>query len=151
MNEKRSRTGTIREQLYDGKYDLRLGIAQLEELEEKLGLGSHAILNALAGQDFRVRQITEIIRLGLIGSGEMSPRNAYDYVMSYIIEPKDRAGRTFIMDYHAAARDALFASLYGPEGDEPPVGKAEAEVESSPTPSDELSGGVSTEPLEPSA
>ncbi len=105
-------------QLHDGFYDLRLAFDQLVELQESRNAGPHLILNRVASHEFECQDITEIIRLGLIGSEAMRPKQAFDYVETHI-----KGG--FLMDYYQAAANALFAALHGPD-DEPAPTPGEA-------------------------
>jgi len=154
MTTLRTRSGKVREYLYEREYDLRLAVPQLIELEELVDRGSHKIMLQIMSDDYRVKHVVEVIRLGLIGSGEMTPKQAAKYVNTYIIAPVDQNGRTYIADYVEAAGNCLFASLMGPEGDEVPSGKAEAEameMMTPPTPTASPTGEASTVQQEPSA
>lgn len=133
--------------LYEQEYDLKLGIGQLEELEELTGIGSHGILNRFLNQEFQVKHVLEVIRLGLIGSGEMEPRKAAHYVNTYIRNPKDQQGRTYVMDYYPAAMKALECALYGPEDDQPPMGKDAVTTVNDLTPTPSPDGANFIEPL----
>lgn len=66
-----------------GKHVFRLAIAQLEELQEKCDAGPQFILRRLYDGSWRVRDITETIRLGLIGGG-MPPVDAAKLTMHYV-------------------------------------------------------------------
>jgi len=52
-----------------GRHVFRLPIAQLEELQEKCDAGPQQIMRRIHEGTWRVRDITETIRLGLIGGG----------------------------------------------------------------------------------
>ncbi len=99
--------------LADGFYDLQLRIGELEALQEKTGVGPLKTLNRLLTDELTVADITETIRLGLIGSGEMTPREATSYVENSLIKPVDPSNRAFLMDYRIPAANALNAALNG--------------------------------------
>jgi hypothetical protein len=55
----------------DGKYRFRLGIAELEELQEKTDAGPEEVFWRLQGVNWRLADIRDTIRLGLIGAGRL--------------------------------------------------------------------------------
>lgn len=112
-------------------------------LEESRGCGCHTILNRMGTNDFHVMDVIEVIRLGLIGSGAMSPVESGEYVQKYIVAPKDPQGKSYIMDYYQAAQDALWVSLYGPNDNEISAGNPKTEADTS-TPSEEQNGASSS-------
>lgn len=148
MKAVKSRSATVRELLYDKEYDLRLGIAQLEELEENAKMGAMGILNLFIQRAFYVSHVVQVIRLGLIGSGALSPMQAARFVRTKLIEPTDDQGRTFIMDYYEAALNSLSVALYGPDDDQTPGKEGVAVNHSTPTPPPH--GDNSTEQQPPS-
>lgn len=154
---KGSRTAKIRRIIGDDYYDLKLAYDQLVELQEVTGVGPFYLNRHLVEADhlgwtgnFKIEWVYDIIRLGLIGSGEFQPRDAVRFCDRHI-----RSG--FILDYIEPAAAALNAALYGPE-EEPVVveaaepGEPEPEVDVTPTPSAASNGeniGNSPEPSEP--
>lgn len=125
--------------LADGEYDLQLRLGELEQLQEKTGYGPYETLSRLLSQTFIVAEITETIRLGLVGSGEMSPREATSYVINSLEKPVDLDNRAFLMDYRIPAINALHAALSGVT-DEPLIDDegddaGELMPEENPTPS----------------
>lgn len=153
---KGSRTAKVRRIIGDDYYDLKLAYDQLVELQEVTGVGPFYLNRHLVEADhlgwtgnFKIEWVYEIIRLGLIGSGEFAPREAVKFCDRHI-----RSG--FILDYIEPAAAALNAALYGPT-EEPVVietpGEPEPKVESDPTPTPSAaSNGENTssspEPLE---
>lgn len=67
----------------DGEYAFRLAIAQLLELQELTKSGPLELYDRLRGRDWRVQDIREPIRLGLIGAG-MAPTDAVRLVQRYV-------------------------------------------------------------------
>ena len=53
----------------DGTYGFRLAIGELEELQEKTGVGPYTLLRRLLSNDWKIEDVRETIRLGLIGGG----------------------------------------------------------------------------------
>ncbi len=69
----------------DGKHDFLLTIGALEELQEKCDAGPEEIWNRVLTGSWRVADIREPIRLGLIGAG-MEPIKALVLVERYARE-----------------------------------------------------------------
>jgi hypothetical protein len=69
----------------DGTYSFRLGWGQLAELQEKTDAGPYFLLNRLYAGNWRIEDISQIIRLGLIGGDEaMKPVQALGLVRRYV-------------------------------------------------------------------
>jgi hypothetical protein len=94
----------------DGEYDLCLRIGELITLQETLNLGPQALCNRFANQEWMVGDITETIRLALIGGG-LPHQDAFKLVKNYVKE-----GHLFL--YVHVAHNCLLASLMGVD-DEP--------------------------------
>lgn len=97
----------------DDTHRFRLAIGQLRELQEKCDAGPAEIFHRLTEQRWRVEDLRETIRLGLIGGG-MTPAAALVKVRRYV---EDRP----LMESVPVARAVLLAALMGVPGDE--VGK----------------------------
>ncbi|MBL4767632.1 MAG: gene transfer agent family protein [Rhodobacteraceae bacterium] len=70
----------------DGDYTFRLGLTEIEELEDKCNLGIFQIFQSVGeGRTFRLKHVSETIRLGLIG-GETSPPEALRLARKYVDE-----------------------------------------------------------------
>jgi len=67
----------------DGTYVFALKWGQLIELQEKLDAGPLHVLNRLAGDGWKVEDVSQVIRLGLIGGG-MDPVQALKAVRAYV-------------------------------------------------------------------
>jgi hypothetical protein len=113
------RDARIREVMFaDGEYDFRLGWGQLAELQELCNAGPHFILNRLHSGEWRIEDIAEVIRLGLLGADEdMKPSRASELVKRYV---KARPP----LENHTLAVVILTAALMG--APEEPVGEREA-------------------------
>lgn len=99
----------------DGEREFRLAIGQLRELQDKCNAGPAEILARLSNGTWRVDDIRETLRLGLIGGGA-SPTDALVLVARYVdIRP--------LMENVMPAQAVLLAAVVGEE--EP--GKPEAE------------------------
>jgi hypothetical protein len=82
-----SRHGAAELDWADGTYTFRLGLAEIEEIEEKRDLSLFAMARRLspAERDARLADIREVLRLGLIGGG-MKPVDALTKVRKYVDE-----------------------------------------------------------------
>jgi len=108
----------------DGEHTFRLGIKELEELQEKCDAGPAWIYGRLANDQWRVADVRETIRLGLIGAG-MKPVPADKYCRRYVDEQP-------LSDSVPITMAILQAVLEGVP-DEPPKGDGEAAT-SKPSP-----------------
>lgn len=97
----------------------RLGIGELLALEEKRDLGCAEILNRIGAGQWRIADLKEPIRLGLIGGG-VDARRAKDLVEENVVP-----GR--LLEAAVLARNILLAALVAPS--EEPVGKDDAAAE----------------------
>lgn len=64
-----SRRGDVTVRCWDGEYTFRLGIGELITLQEKCDAGPLHIAMRLAEKTWRVQDVRETLRLGLIGAG----------------------------------------------------------------------------------
>lgn len=80
-----SRHAAVETDFGDGTYTFRLGLDEIEELERKRDLSIFTIMRRLRPEirEPRLADITETIRLGLIGGG-MSPIDALALVRRYV-------------------------------------------------------------------
>lgn len=107
----------------DGTYTFRLALAQLEELEQKRDASIFELAQRLAPdvRAARVRDISETLRLGLIGGG-LKPVDALNLVRRYIDErPLDES-----RDVAYAVALAAISRLPGDQSKPPPEGEAPA-------------------------
>jgi hypothetical protein len=103
----------------DGTHTFRLAWAQLIELQEKTDCGPYVVLNRLYANQWRVEDISNVIRLGLIGGG-MPPVEALKKVRAYV---EDRPPLENVL----YAQAILAAGLQG--APEEKAGEAEGEAE----------------------
>jgi hypothetical protein len=111
-----SRDGSISLIWGDGEHRFRLAIGQLRELQEKCDAGPAEIAGRLADGRWRVNDVWETVRLGLIGGG-MPASDAHRLTTRYVDE------RPWLESV-PAAQAVLMAALVG--APEEPVGKDEA-------------------------
>lgn len=116
----------------DGTYTFRLAWGQLIELQEKCDAGPYVILSRLDGIEWRMQDISETIRLGLIGGG-LEPAKALRMVRRYVEECPP-------LESLMIARGVLAVALMGAPDE--PVGEPSAADQQSPsTTSQEESSG----------
>lgn len=77
------RDATVTFDWADGTYSFRLAWGQLAELQEKCDAGPYVVLQRLHSGEWRVEDISNIIRLGLIG-GDMVPSRALNLTRAYV-------------------------------------------------------------------
>lgn len=112
-----SRDGSIELTWADGEYKFRLGIKELEELDEKTDRGPLELLRMIDAGTWRAPHLREVIRVGMIGGGT-APATATQLLKRYL---DDRP----LMEWLPIARAILFAAIAGPRDGERP-GKAKA-------------------------
>jgi len=80
-----NRNGQIELDFGDGTYSFRLGWGELQKLQEACDAGPFAIFDRLGDKSFKVQDIREVLRLGLIGGG-LEPSKALSLVRDWIEE-----------------------------------------------------------------
>ncbi len=80
-----SRDGSITLAWGDGEHRFRLAIGQLRELQEKCDAGPAEIVSRLSEGRWRVNDVRETIRLGLVGGG-LAPATAHALTVRYVDE-----------------------------------------------------------------
>lgn len=138
-----SRDAKIELDWADGTYTFRLGFGQLVELQEKTGCGPQFLLQRLADKRWMVQDVSEIVRIGLIGGG-MTPDRALSLVRIYI------QGRPPLENVPIAFA-VLSAGLMGApeeEGEDSSSGEAEGRTpaEATALPMDNGASALSTLP-----
>lgn len=113
----------------DGTHTFRLAWGQLAELQEKCDAGPYVVLQRLHSGAWRVEDITNVIRLGLIGGGmEASP--ALKLARHYVEERPP-------MENLIPAQVILSAALMGapdePAGEDDAASQTESSLTNSPT------------------
>lgn len=108
----------------DGEHTFRLPIAQLLELQEKTDAGPLELFLRIHSGRWRVQDLRETIRLGLVGGG-MKPAEAVALVRRYV---DDRP----LAESVPVALEVIQAAIAGPEDAAP--GKAGAAMETGASP-----------------
>ena len=111
--------GSVAFEWGDSEQRFRLGIGELRELQDKCDAGPFVIYQRLASGTWRVDDVRETLRLGLIGGG-MDHNRALGKVGKYVAP-------THFLTNVVAARRILLAALFGDPDDI--VGKIEAGVD----------------------
>lgn len=100
----------------DGEHEFRLPIGKLRELQELCDAGPPVVAQRLASGTWKVEDIRETLRLGLIGGG-MAPGAALSRIQRYVDERP-------LLENVKAAQAVILAALVGV--DEEPVGEEAA-------------------------
>lgn len=100
----------------DGDYSFQLKWGQLAELQDRTNVGPYFMLNRLYDGSWKIEDISNVIRLGLIGGG-LSPVTALTLTKRYVEERP-------LLENHPIAVVILKACLVGV--DDEPVGESEA-------------------------
>jgi hypothetical protein len=111
MLDSSPRSAKITRFVGEDDFDLCLRIGELIELSEVRDCGPAAILNRLASGLWYIQDITDTIRLALIGGG-MAPREAKALVARAIKE-------AYLQDYLTVALECLYAAMAGVPDDMP--------------------------------
>lgn len=101
-----NRNGVVETDFGDGPHRFRLAMGQLEELQEKTGVGPFSLLQRFIAGDWSVVDVRETVRLGLVGGG-MEPLAALNLVRRYVDE-----GNWWI-SHAALAKVIMLAALAG--------------------------------------
>lgn len=134
-----NRNGAVTFDFADGTYSFRFAIGELEELQEKTGAGPFVLLRRLFDGSWRVADVRETIRLGLIGGG-LEPVKALGLVRRYVDDRPDWIANA------AFAQGVLGSALAGAPEEEPGKDDAPAAGENPPiSPTDGLPSERSTE------
>jgi hypothetical protein len=108
---------TIELEWGDGLHKFALPIGQLRELQDKCDAGPGRILQRLTGVDWKIDDIREVMRLGLIGGG-MKPVDAHLLCVRYVDNRP-------LLESRLHAQAILMKALVGDPTDQ--VGKKEAD------------------------
>lgn len=123
-----SRDARIELDWADGTYAFRLAWAQLAELQEKCDVGPYVVLTRLHNGQWRIEDISSVVRLGLIGGG-MEPAAALKKVRAYV---EDRPPYENLIP----AQAILGAGLLGAPEEKLGEAKGEAENRSTTSPTE---------------
>jgi len=111
-----SRSAAIDLDWADGTYRFALRWGELAELQEKTEAGPYAVLQRIGSGSWRIEDLSNVVRLGLIGGG-MTPGDAMKKVRFYVEQRPP-------MESVALAYAILQAALLGAPDE--PMGEAEA-------------------------
>lgn len=112
-----SRSAAVDFEWGDGPHTFRLALGQLQEVQEKTGVGPLTLLRRLDSGDWMTGDAREVLRCGLIGGG-MAPLDALALVKRYV---DDRPFAEAVKPAYLV----LAAALFGTPEEELP-GKTEA-------------------------
>lgn len=113
----------------DGTYSFRLAWGQLGELQEKCDAGPYVVLQRLHSGAWRIEDITNIIRLGLIGGG-MEPSPALKLARRYV---EDRPPMENLIPAQVILSAALMGAPEEPMGERDAANPSESSLTNSPT------------------
>ena len=102
----------------DGEYSFRLALGELQELQGKCQAGPERIYRRLVSGDWELFDVSETIRIGLIGAG-MKADTALALAQRYIYEVPNW------LENKKIAIVVLGAALIGPEIKNPGKGEGE--------------------------
>lgn len=135
-----SRDASITLDFADGSYKFRLAWGQLAELQEKCDAGPYVVFERLNNRSWRINDIRETIRIGLIGGGT-TPSQALTLVRRYVEERPPLESLPF-------AQAILSVALIGaPEedvGEDQAANQGEAKLTTSPTEKSDLPQSTET-------
>jgi tail tube GTA-gp10-like protein len=117
-----SRDASVILTFLDGEeYVFRLAWGQLIKLQEARNCGPFLVLERLHGEDWRMEDIRDVIRFGLVGGG-MDEIKARKLVKEYVEQRPP-------LDALPLAKAVIIAGVAGPPDEEPIEKKAQAATE----------------------
>ena len=137
-------TGTVDLVWGDGERSFKLAIGQLRELQDKCASGPVEVLTRLGTGKWRVEDVRETVRLGLIGGG-MTPAEAHKLTVRYVDE---RPLMESVMVAQAVLAMALVGEPEDDAGKKAKAGKARSNPATvgSPSPASTAGGPSSASP-----
>jgi hypothetical protein len=124
-----ARNGEITLDWADGTYSFRLAWGQLAELQEKCDAGPYVVLQRLHNGTWRLSDIADTIRLGLIG-GNMTPVDALKKVRTYV---EDRPPMESVIFAQAILSAALMGAPEEGVGENDAANQTDSSSTTSPT------------------
>lgn len=109
----------------DGVYEFTLPWGHIVELQDKTGVGPYTLMARLMAQEWRVQDLRETIRLGLIGGG-LPPSQALTLVQRYV-EARP------LLESVPIAQAIIMSALVAPEGVSSPKDQAPEVIEAPET------------------
>jgi len=95
-----------------GEHEFALRLGELRKMQDACNAGPHEVFDRLRNQTYKIDDIIEPIRLGLIGAGSVESKDAGKLV----IQMWEQVGAEYL---RLTAMTVLARSLYGPEDDLP--------------------------------
>lgn len=132
-----SRSANVTLKWADGEHAFRLGIGEIRELQEKCDAGPQHIYRRLSDGTWRLDDIRETLRLGLIGGG-LEPIPALNLIERYVDARP-------LVENVPPAQAVLGAALVGVKDE--PLGEGDGEDEDkgeSPSPEESSASPTST-------
>lgn len=114
-----NRNGVVDLDFGDGTHRFRLALGELEELQEKTGIGPFLLWQRLLHGEWRTADVRETLRLGLIGGG-MEPVAALNLIRRYVDARQDWlalsvVAQTIVLAAIAGAPEEAPGKSEGPE------------------------------------
>jgi len=103
-----------------GEHQFVLNLGELRALQKNCDAGPEEIFNRMRVGTWRVDDLVETIRLGLIGSGEMEAKEAGPFVTSLFAKHP-------MVEFKLTALEILARAILPIGEEDDPVGKAEGE------------------------
>ena len=138
-----NRNGAITIDFGDDTYRFRLALGELEELQEKTGVGPFKLMQRLIGGEWSTADVRETLRIGLVGGG-LEPSKALGLVRRYVDERANWYVNSMLAQ--AVVQAAIIGAPEESPGKDP---EPEAETEASNSLTDALSSAHSTKQPEP--
>lgn len=135
----------------DGKYQFRLGIGQLRELQELCGdVGPTVVARRLASGEWKIDDIIQPIRLGLIGA-KMDAGKALALVKKYVEAQEGDDAQ--LINHAPLAQAIVLASVMGcktePVGEKKAEAAGETTIQTSGSPSPQSTGPAPSSDTDP--
>ena len=138
-----SRDASITLDFADGSYKFRLAWGQLAELQEKCDAGPYVVYERLNNRTWRINDIRETIRIGLIGGGT-APAVALTLVRRYV---EERPPLESLPYAQAILSIALIGAPEEEVGEQVAANQEEAELTTSQTEKSDLPPSTETAQL----
>lgn len=138
-----TRSGAVTLEWADGTHVFALKWGQIIELQEKLDAGPFFVLSRLMDGGWRAEDISETIRLGLIGGG-MEPIKALNMVRNYVHERP-------LIENVGLAQAVLASAVMGAPEDKPGKSGAGKKTNANRSRAGKSGSPMSSEPAPPAA
>lgn len=142
----------VQQEWADGEYRFRLGVKELDELQDITGVGPAELFRRLHMHEWRRKDIRETIRLGLIGGGA-EPVKANKLCKTYVDDVPLLDNRRLALDIVGAVLEGVKAATEGKteaaKTDNDPMttaqdGSTSPQPTETPSPSESLASGTAS-------